>query len=449
MKRLITRGLMFGNLYRVDSPALVERYNRALTHLTGKRTALGEFHVDLSGYSPEVGDELGDHLYLNQGGVNRQFILLTTEQKHCPLLNAKFSTSRDILRDFIADNETQLFALTATDAVAGELVNSVIDISDPRRLFDLRRVVIEADTTTGTLRHAEKLTRLVDRFKSEPDAWFDDVLIAEMIGLAQKSGDLTRNPVRLENREYEQADFWTAHFGGLYLFQSVDETTLIAAGETGGLEDLPVQRVMPLSARNRIARFLTDNGLVEPILRARGIDAAAILRQKMDFIVIDAAAGAGLDLADLDRADLRRLARTNADVLPGAYHGLAHLLNWASSGGDWPRITSEDPAYFYTLRAADTPLRDLVNMLLAELTPLDIRQLFICHKALFYRLYADWPEGKRAYVADFLAREYQVDKAGARAALYGHEPDMSGEDPPTPPDDLIRRVGPWGAVRRN
>ncbi|MBR9650117.1 hypothetical protein IT775_03135 [Thalassobius aquimarinus] len=36
MKRLIDRGLMLGNLIHVSSPALVERYNRALAHLTGK-----------------------------------------------------------------------------------------------------------------------------------------------------------------------------------------------------------------------------------------------------------------------------------------------------------------------------------------------------------------------------------------------------------------------------
>ncbi|MGD9864406.1 MAG: DUF6638 family protein [Pseudodonghicola sp.] len=448
MKRLIEKGLMFGNLFPVDSPALIDRYNRALEHLTGKRTALGDFHVDLSGYSPEVGDELGDQLYLNQGGVNRQFILLSTEQKRCPLLNAKFSTSREILRAFIEDNEPQLFALTATDAVAGELVNSVIDVSDPRRLFDIRRVVIEADTTTGTLRHADHLARLVERFRGDEDAWFDDVLIAEMIGLAQKSGDLTRNPVRLSTAEYEQRDFWTAHFGGLYLFQETEPAVVIASRDPATLGDLPVDEVIGLTQRNRIARFLDANGLVEPILRARGLDAAAILQQKMDFIVIDAAAGAGLDLANLDRADMRRLARTNADMLPAEYHGLAHLLSWAASDADWPRVTSADPAYFYTLRAADTPQRDLVNMLLAELTPLDIRQLFICHKELFYRLYATWPETKKAYVADFLAREYQVDKAGARAALYGHEPDMSDAVPPAPDEDLIRRVGPWGAVRR-
>ncbi len=31
------------------------------------------------------------------------------------------------------------------------------------------------------------------RFKTEKDAWYDDVLIAEMIGLAKVTGDLTRN----------------------------------------------------------------------------------------------------------------------------------------------------------------------------------------------------------------------------------------------------------------
>ncbi len=125
MHRLIKRGLMFGNLIEVSSSVLVERYNRALAHLTGKRTQLTDFHIDVSGFSPEIGDELGDEFYLNQGGCNRQFILLTTEQKSAPLLNAQFSTSREILRHFIEENEAQLFALTARDAVAGEMVNSV------------------------------------------------------------------------------------------------------------------------------------------------------------------------------------------------------------------------------------------------------------------------------------------------------------------------------------
>ena len=141
MKRLIEKGLMYGNLFHVNGVALVDRYNRALEHLTGKRTALDDFYVDISGYSPEIGHELNDTLYLNHAGVNRQFILLSADQKRCPLLNAKFSTSRAILRQFIEENEAALFALTAHDAVAGELVNSVYSVDDPRRLFDILSLI--------------------------------------------------------------------------------------------------------------------------------------------------------------------------------------------------------------------------------------------------------------------------------------------------------------------
>ncbi|AXT27596.1 hypothetical protein D1823_14030 [Ruegeria sp. AD91A] len=444
MIRLIKKGLMFGNLVHISSPALVERYNRALQHLAGKTTALTDFHVDISGYSPEVGIELEDELYLNPNGVNRQFILLTTEQKRAPLLNVKFSTSRDILREFIEMNEAQLFALTATDAVAGELVNSVIKLTTPRDLLNLRKIDIEADTAGGTLRKAQQLAGMVEQFKSEEDAWFDDVLIAKMIETARETGDVTRNPVRLRHTTFDQRNFWTAHFGGLYLFPDIDHPAVICMGEKP--DDLPIKYTFDPSQRNQIAKFLDYNDLVEPIVKARGVDAAAILQQKMDFLTVDAAADADVDLTGSDRSDMRRLARNHSDRLPDAYHGLAQLLRWASDGGPWPRITSDHPAYFYTLRAANTPNRDLVNMLLAELAPLDPRQMFICHKELFYSTYSRWPESKKAYVADFLAREYQVDKQGARAALFGHEPDMNGDDRVS--DDIIARVGPWGSVRK-
>lgn len=448
MRRLIQKGLMFGNLIPVASPALVERYNRALKHLTGKTTQLSDFHIDISGYSPEIGDELDDHLYLNHAGVNRQFILLTTDQKRAPLLHTKFSTSRGILRQFIDQNETQLFALTAKDAVAGELVNSVYDVSSPLRLFDIRSVAVEADTTTGTVRDARELGELVDRFRSTEDGWFDDVLIAEMITLARRTGDVTRNPVKLDHMKFSQDNFWTAHFGGLYLFRGVEHPALISVSPKDRLGELPIKYVLDFSEPNRIAKFFEFNGLVEPIVKAPGIDAGAILRQKMDFIVVDVAAQSGMDLTGATRRDIRRLARENAPRLPEEFKGLAALYRWAEDGGPWPRISSEHPAYFYTLRATDSPDRDLVNMLLAELCPMDIRQLFICHKELFYHLYGGWSEAKKTYVVDFLDREYQVDKAGARRALFGHDAPM--QEPAGPSRrGLIDRVGPWGVVRRN
>ena len=435
---------MFGNLIHVSSPVLVERYNRALKHLTGRTTDLGDFYIDISGFSPEIGHELGDDFYLNHAGVNRQFILLTTDQKSCPLLNAQFSTSRSILKKFIEENEAELFALTAKDAVAGELVNSVYDVSSPRNLFSIKTITLDADTTTGTVTRAKELGDKVDQFMFEEDAWFDDVLIAEMIDLAKQTGDVTRNPVKLKQMSFAQGNFWTPHFGPLYLFQDVEHPAIITAGDRRDLQDQPLEFVFDLGQRNRIAHFLELNGLAEPIVAARGIDSVAILRQKMDFILIDAVAGHVKELPKRDRHAMRRLARQYSDMLPEEFHALAGLVNWAENNGPWPKITSDHPAYFHTLRSSDHADKDLVNMLLAELSQKDVRQLYICHKELFYATYATWPDAKKAYVVDYLAREYAVDKAGMRAALFGHDAPMDE----APQRDLVARVGPWGAVRR-
>jgi len=449
VKRLIEKGLMFGNLVPVTSPVLVDRYNRALRHLTGRETTLTDFHIDIAGQSPEIADELGDPLYLNPHGVNRQFILLTTEQKTAPLLEATFSTSRGILRQFIDGNEAQLFALTARDAVAGELVNSVFRLDSAARLFDIGTIRVEADTTGGAVATAARLDALIDRFRTEDDAWWDDLLIAQMIELAEETGDITRNPLKLNEMSFEQDNFWTAHFGGLYVFRGVPHPAAITMGDKASLGPLPIAYCFERGERSRIARFLMLNDLVEPIVEARGIDSAAILRQKMDFIVADIASALGEDLTGATRRDLRLLARRHVAHLPEEWHGLNDLVRWAEAGGRWPTIDSDHPAFFYTLRARAHPDADLVNMLLAELSPMDIRQLFICAKSAFYAAYAEWPEEKRAYVAHFLATEYAVDKAGARAALFGHDaPLEEPAAPKRPKPDPVDLVGHWGAVRR-
>ncbi|MGH1331071.1 MAG: DUF6638 family protein [Paracoccaceae bacterium] len=463
MKRLIEKGLMFGNLVPVDSPALVERYNRALKHLTGRETKLADFYIDISGYSLEIGEELGDPLYLNPNGCNRQFILLSIAQKTAPLLNAKFSSSRQILRDYIELNEAELFALTARDAVAGELVNSIYDLSDPERLFDIRRIKVEADTTGNTVAEAQALVEKIDRFKSEEDAWFDDVLIAEMIGLASETGDVLKNPVALTPLSVDEQNFWTSHFGGLYIFRDVAHPAAISVASSSKFADLPIAKVFSLKDRNAVARFLELNELVEPIVRARGIDAGAILGQKMDFILVDVAAELGHDISQASRRELRMLAQKIGPDLPEEFHALAALKRWAESGGDWPKISSEHPAYFYTLRARPGVDQMIVNQLLSELSPLDIRQLFICHKELFYKTYRRWSAAKRGYVADYLEREYQIDKAGAREALFGGAPMEEPFEAPRAKSskksarkaaqpwgkkkpDIIDLVGPWGPV---
>ena len=451
MKRLIEKGLMFGNLIEVSSPQLVARYNRALKHLTGKETKETEFHIDLSGYSPEIGDELGDPLYINHNGTNRQFILLTTAQKEAPLLNIKFSTSRGILTQFIERNEAQLFALTARDVVAGELQGSVYSVQTPAQLFDIRQITVEADTIGGHVTDAVQLAGLIEKFRREPDGWRDDALITDMITLARKTGDVTRVPISLPAMTFEQGNFWTSLFGGIYIFSASKFPAAISRQPIGTLGKMPVAQVMDFSHRNRIADWLERNQLVEPIVQARNTDAGAILRQKMDFILLDAADRLGIEVGDARRTELRKVAYRLGPALPDEFLGLAAMLRWVEGAGPWPRISSEHPAYFYTLRARPGADRDLVNMLLAELSPMDVRQMFITHKERFYEEYAKWSDAKKGYVADFLAREYQVDREGAREALFGPEPKMDElgrpemRSGPKAAPGMRGVAGPWGS----
>lgn len=444
MKTLIEKGLMFGNLIRVNSTAWVGLYNRALKKITGKETALSEFHIDLSGYSPEIGDELNDMDYLRPDGGNRQFILLTTEQKTAPMLNADLSVMRDVLRAFITDNESQLFSLTARDAVVGEVDAQVWQVSGPADLLSIRQLKISADTTGNHVAESDKLTALIEKFRSEPNAWWDDVLIARMIEQAQVTGDVLRNPVHLQKTDFEVPDFWTDEFGGVYVLRSPREAAMIFADPAQKVQSHGI-KVMDLTQRNDIAAWLARNALAEPIISARGADAAPILRQKIDFVLVDAATRLGIDTGTMGRAELRRAAARMGNQLPPEIRGLAALLRYAEQGGDWPVIDSSDPAYFYAIRATPGPARDLINRLLSELAPNDVRQMFITHKPLFYRLYQTWDEAKREYVAEFLAREYQIDKQGTRDALFGPEPGMAepgatGAAAPAP-------AGPWGATR--
>ncbi|SNT76568.1 DUF6638 family protein [Paracoccus seriniphilus] len=440
MRRLIEKGLMFGNLIRVDSPAWLGLYNRALARLTGRETALGEFHIDISGFSPEVGDELGDMDYLSPRGGERQFILLTTEQKTAPLLNSELSVLRDVLRRFITENESQLFSLTARDAVIGQIDDRVWSLETPADLATLRHLSIEADTTGNHVAEAERLGEMIDRFRSRPDAWWDDVLIARMIEQARKSGDVLRNPVRLAHTQFAMPDFWTADFGGVYVIRSCQQPAMIFA-EAKQQVEVSGFLTLSLDDRHQVAAWLARNALAEPIINANGADAAAILRQKIDFILADAAIGLGIETGSGSRSELRRAAARMGPDLPDEISGLSALHRYAESGGDWPVIDSGDPAYFYALRATSGPLRDLINRLLSELAPRDVRQLFITHKPLFYKLYQGWPDSQRDYVVGILAREYAMDKQGTREALFGAEPDMSetGSAP--------ARSGPWGPAR--
>ena len=66
-----------------------------------------------------------------------------------------------------------------------------------------------------------------------------------------------------------------------------------------------------------------------------------------------------------------------------------------------------------------------MNMLLAELAPMDVRQMFIIHKELFYAHYATWSDRKQQLCGGFSGAGVSGGQGKARAtALFGPEPGM-------------------------
>ena len=143
-----------------------------------------------------------------------------------------------------------------------------------------------------------------------------------------------------------------------------------------------------------------------------------------------------------------------APRLPEEFLKLGELVRWALNGGSWPRIASDNPAYFYTLRArADHPDRDLINQLLSELAPLDVRQLFITHKPAFYAAYRDLAGGEEGVCrrVSRTATTPPTRPARAMRCSAAREPEAKPATPAgksRPERDIVDLVGPWGSVLR-
>ena len=434
MLRLIEKGLMFGGLIEIATPSLVARYNRALLALSGRQTKLESFHIDISGFAPEIGDELDDDLYLNPEGCNRQFILLTPDQATAPLLNAHFSSSRFILKTFYEENADALFALTSRDAVMGELLNSINQITEPAELLNLRSITIDAETPGKHIAKSKALRRDIETFKTSEDGWFDEVLVSKLIDGAGQVGDILRRPLELKTGPYKLGSFHTVHFDGLYhLARGASRCVIGPADAIGKLSDVRDIHCLNIEDSEAVAGYLMRKNYVETVFDA-DLDEVELLKHRIDSVLAHHFAEREPDWVYRGGANLRAKAYRDLGSLPPLFHQLSDRLRRVEQQAEQKPISPDDPDIFYLLRASRGPTRDVVNMLLASLTPLDPRQLFICHKAAFYKTYASWPPAFRDYVATTLAEDYAPDKKAARARLFG--------DNEAPRSKAV--IGPWG-----
>jgi hypothetical protein len=425
MKLLLEAELIYGRLLPIDEPHLVERYNKALDGFGMRRTQLSRFRIDMTGFSPEIADELGDRDYLDPNRVNRRFIIMTPEQVNLPVVHTSFSNTAALMHEFFSANARAINAITIRDALYGEIEDSVSVVNDIDDLLSINEVRFKVLSAEDMLGKAAELRGLVDRLKTVPNAWSDDAMLNRMVDLAKQTGDIRQNALVPDQLVFRHDAYWANHFGGVYVFLDDKTTTVICDPTVPGFRRSRPWQVsyIALDDHKRIFDFLASTGRLE-LPRASWVEPSGLFQHRADMTIVNLVnqADPTTDLEKLDRIWLQTWMHRNADLVArdGTYPFLQEAIRTVAATGEIKIADVAPERRFMLVRAAPAhPDQWLVNRLISQMVPYDFVSRFVFDKQGFYTAYDQYSEKFRAYVVATLTRTYLQDKAAFRRKLYG------------------------------
>ncbi|MFK7902310.1 MAG: DUF6638 family protein, partial [Nitratireductor sp.] len=421
--------LMFGSMLSIDEPHLIERYNKALKGFGLKATKLERFSIDMTGFSPEVGHEIGDLEYLDPQGVNRRFIILMPEQERLPVVHTRFSNTEELMLKFFEKNKREIFALTIKDVLYGEIEDSIEKVVNIDDLLEISEVEFKLSTSTDILGKRMDLQALIDKLQKDPDAWRNDEMLERMVALSKITGDIRTNELLPREVVFRHDAFWTSHFGGVYIFNDENQITVIAnSGAKGFRKSRPWEvAYIDINDHKDVFEFLQESGRIEAP-NQKWIKRSGLLkrRQRMILLKMMMDRDPQIDLNALTSKHIDRWARQNAEMVERnesleALMDADKLVNnfWGkSSKFDMDDVKDED---LFLVSRANPKHADLwlINRLISEYLEFDFLTLFVFNKQGFYERYKTWPENYREFVVNSIRDTYFSDKSGLRAKLYG------------------------------
>ncbi|NUS69234.1 MAG: hypothetical protein HOQ41_12835 [Ensifer adhaerens] len=425
MKRLLEAELIYGRLLDISEPHLIARYNKALEGFGLRPTALAQFSIDMTGFSPEIAEELGDRDYLDPNRVNRRFIIMTPEQAELPVVHTSFSNTAALMHEFFNANSRAINAITIKDALYGEIEDSVSVVNDIDDLLSINEVRFRVLSAEDMLGKAAELRGLVDRLKKVPTAWADDEMLTRMVELAKQTGDIRQNALVPDQLVFHHEAFWANHFGGVYVFLDDKTTTVICDPSVPGFRRSRPWQVSYIAINDhaRIYDFLASTKRLQ-LPQASWVEDSGLYQHRADMVV------RGLinendptaDLANADRIWLQTWMHRYAAAVAkdGAYPFLQEMIRTVAATGTI-RMQDVAPANrFMLVRAAPAhPDQWLVNRLISQLVPRDFVSRFVFDKQGFYDAYERYSESFKEFVVATLTGTYLKDKAAFRHKLYG------------------------------
>lgn len=416
--------LLFNRLLTISEPHLVERYNKALEGFGYKPVSLKKFSIDMCGYSPQVAKALKDPQYLDPGEVNRRFIIVSPEQAKLPTIQTSFSNTGDLMQEFFDQNLRTLHALTIKDVVFGEIEDSIFEVDDIDDLLSIEQVEFKVSTPEGLPAKTAKLKMMMDRLLKEPDAWRDDAMLKDMVKIAKQTGDIRDNELLPSEVLFRHKTYWSSHFGGIYIFNDEQQTTVICDSSARGFRKSRPWQVSYLDIKDQrqVYRFLAETGRLDPP-RGSWIERSGLLELRLHMNAAWLAAVEGDDLPSSlpDKRWTNRWIKAHDDFVED--EGTIPLLKWVNSEvSNWSNIDMDDinPSQRFVLCRAnpDHEDMDLVNRLISDYLPFDFLTRFAFNKPNFNRDHAEWPDTYKKFVVDAVGEYYFKSKVDMHTRLY-------------------------------
>ncbi|MDO6964304.1 DUF6638 family protein [Rhizobium alvei] len=424
MERLLEAELIYGRLLTVNEPHLIARYNKALKGFGLRETALAEFDIDMTGFSPQIAAELGDWDYLDPNKVNRRFIILTPEQENLPVVHTSFSNTAGLMHEFFTANARAISAVTIKDALYGEIEDTVAKVDHIEDLLSINEVNFKVYSADDILGKAAELRQLADRVQSQPDAWRDDELLNRMVDLVKQTGDIRQNTLVPDQLVFRHDAFWANHFGGVYVFHDGRNTTVICRSDVPGFRKARPWQVsyIDINDYETIYGFLARTKRID-LPQASWVLDSGLYQHRMTMTLIGLAREKQPDF-DPDKADavwLQTWAHLNAGLVSaeGSFPFLNEMYRQLTSIGQIRMPDVPARLRFLLIRAdARHPDHWLVNRLISQMIPFDFVSRFVFDKQGFYDSYERYDEKFREYVVKTLERTYLKDKREFRRRLY-------------------------------
>ncbi len=425
MKRLVDNELIYGQLMEIAEPHLIARYNRALAGFGLPATDLPAFSIDMTGFSPQVADALGDPLYLDPNAVNRRFIILSPAQQQLPVVHTSFSNTGTLMHEFFRENGRAIHAVTIRDVLYGEIEEDVLKVEHIEDLLSINEVKFRVLSADDMLGKSDELAGLADRLMTVPGAWRDDAMLNRMVELARQTGDIRKNALVPDKLVFRHDAFWSGHFGGVFVFVDDKTTTVISDPSAPGFRRSRPWQVsyIALDDYQRIYTFLALTGRIQMPERD-WIEKSGYLEHRSDMALKSLIDQYEPD-ADLNAVDsiwLQTWLHRHADLVTrdGTYPFLQAARRQIASTGEMAMEEAAARNRFLLVRARpDHPDRWLTSQLISRLVPADFVSRFVFDKQGFYDHYETFGESFRSHVVATLANTYLPDKKALRRRLYG------------------------------